>query len=95
MGMGIFASFLIFILVVFVLALAIVGYYYLKLVKEFVLNEQKRTLHEIQKLSEAEVRSKTITPIQLQAYERLVLFLERIKPDNLVKRCFQTGMDIA
>ncbi len=91
--MGIFASFLIFILVVFVLALAIVGYYYLKLVKEFVLNEQKRTLHEIQKLSEAEVRSKTITPIQLQAYERLVLFLERIKPDNLVKRCFQTGMD--
>ncbi len=27
-----------------------------------------------------------ITPVRLQAYERLVLFLERISPDNLVMR---------
>lgn len=75
-----------------VLGLAIVGYYFLNVVKEFVLNEQKKTILEIQKISEEETR-KVVTPIQLQAYERLVLFLERIKPDNLVLRCYQAGMN--
>lgn len=83
---------IVIISILFVLVVAIVCFCFLKIVKEFVLNEQKKTILEIQKISEAEVR-KTLTPIQLQAYERLVLFLERIKPDNIVKRCFQAGMD--
>ncbi|MBQ4420960.1 MAG: hypothetical protein II878_05385 [Bacteroidales bacterium] len=84
-------GFILGIVVLSVLALAIVGYYFSVLVKEFVVNEQKKTILEIQKISEAETR-KVITPIQLQAYERLVLFLERMKPDNLVLRCYQAGM---
>ena len=33
--------------------------------------------------------SKLITPIRLQAYERLVLFVERISPETLFLRIFQ------
>ena len=29
----------------------------------------------------------------MQAYERLVLFLERMNPDNLVLRCYEPTMD--
>jgi len=36
--------------------------------------------------------SKLITPIKLQAYERVVLFLERISPDSLIVRVQQPGM---
>ncbi|MBP3254355.1 MAG: hypothetical protein J6M30_07590 [Bacteroidales bacterium] len=79
------------IAVVFVGALALVGHYMTQQTKEFVENEQKKTLLEIRKISESETR-KTVTPVQLQAYERLVLFLERIKPDNLVLRCYQPDM---
>ena len=37
---------------------------------------------------------KLITPVRLQAYERLVLFLERITPENLLVRVFQPGMTV-
>ena len=37
---------------------------------------------------------KVVTPIRLQAYERMALFLERISPDSLVLRCYQPGMDL-
>ncbi len=36
--------------------------------------------------------AKLITPIRLQAYERLVLFLERIAPESLFIRILQPGM---
>lgn len=36
--------------------------------------------------------SKLITPVRLQAYERLVLFLERISPDSMLIRQFAQGM---
>ena len=36
---------------------------------------------------------KLVTPIRLQAYERMALYLERISPDSLVLRCYQPGMD--
>lgn len=36
---------------------------------------------------------KTITPIRLQAYERLVLFLERITPDSLILRTSKSQMN--
>lgn len=35
---------------------------------------------------------KTITPIRIQAYERMVLFLERISPQSLVLRTQSKGM---
>lgn len=78
--------------IVFVVALALVCYYSLQQTKEFVTNEQKKTILEIQKIQESETR-KVVTPVQLQAYERLVLFLERMKPDNLVLRCYQPNMN--
>jgi hypothetical protein len=42
-----------------------------------------------------ELRAKNVeilTPIRLQAYERLVLFLERISPSNLIVRVNKPGM---
>jgi hypothetical protein len=36
---------------------------------------------------------RTVTPIRLQAYERMVLFLERISPSSLVMRCYTPGID--
>lgn len=36
--------------------------------------------------------SKIITPVRLQAYERIILLLERITPDNLVMRMRKTGI---
>jgi hypothetical protein len=35
---------------------------------------------------------KLITPLRLQAYERVVLFLERITPESLIMRIGQAGM---
>lgn len=81
------------IIIVALLAIVIVvkEFYGSEAIKKFVENEQKKTILEIQKIQESEVR-KVVTPIQLQAYERLVLFLERMTPNNLVLRCYQAGM---
>lgn len=35
---------------------------------------------------------KVITPIRLQAYERVILFLERISPDSLISRLQAPGL---
>jgi hypothetical protein len=35
---------------------------------------------------------KTITPVKLQAYERIVLFLERISPESLIMRTVKPEM---
>ncbi|MDR1154415.1 MAG: hypothetical protein LBL04_06865 [Bacteroidales bacterium] len=47
----------------------------------FLRNSEKQ-----QKLKAIRGNQKLITPIRLQAYERLVLLLERISPDSLVMR---------
>jgi hypothetical protein len=55
----------------------------------------------LQKQSEQriiELRGKNkevILPLRLQAYERMCLFLERISPDNLVKRVNKEGLNVA
>ena len=36
-----------------------------------------------------------ITPLRLQAYERMTLFLERITPNNLLLRLGNTGIEVA
>ena len=33
-------------------------------------------------------------PLRLQAYERLILFLERISPNNLLGRVYQPGLTV-
>lgn len=52
------------------------------------LDQEKEKRH-------AEYRSqnqKMISPLRLQAYERIVLFLERINPDSLIMRLSVPGM---
>jgi hypothetical protein len=54
------------------------AYYLLKL---FLENDQKKRDSDIKMAG-----YKILTPIRLQAYERLVLFLERISPESLIMR---------
>ncbi|MBE9468430.1 MAG: hypothetical protein IMY72_08970 [Bacteroidetes bacterium] len=57
------------------------------LINKFINNDQhKRKLEIILN------NQKIITPIKLQAYERLILFLERISTESLIIRTQQTGM---
>ena len=53
----------------------------------FLNNENKRRLSEINLASKD-----IIIPIKLQAYERIILFLERISPNSLIIRVHQHGM---
>mgnify|MGYP005607540631 CR=1 FL=1 len=57
------------IIIVALLAIVIIvkEFYGSEAIKKFVENEQKKTILEIQKIQESEVR-KVVTPIQLQAY---------------------------
>ncbi len=52
-------------------------------------SQERRTLLELRKKS-----SESINPIRLQAYERAVLFLERITPNSLVMRVFNNRMSV-
>ncbi len=53
--------------------------------KYFKEEKQKRHQQIITKNQEI------ITPLRLQAYERIILFLERISPDNLIVRVDKQG----
>ncbi len=57
------------------------------IVRSFLDNENKRRDQELRKSSLS-----IVTPIRLQAYERVVIFLERIHPNNLVLRVNKVGM---
>lgn len=56
-------------------------------VQRFLDNDQKRREHELRKSSQA-----SLTPLKLQAYERIVIFLERIHPNSIVVRVNKHGM---
>lgn len=58
------------------------------LVKRFLDNDQRRREYELKKTSLA-----TITPLRITAYERIVIFLERINPNSLVIRINKNGMN--
>ena len=58
------------------------------LVKRFLDNDQKRREFELKKATLG-----TITPLKIQAYERIVIFLERINPNSLVIRVNKNGMN--
>jgi hypothetical protein len=55
--------------------------------KKFMDVEYRKQMLEIRKDNQ-----KTVIPLRLQSFERLVLFLERISPDNLVLRIHKNGM---
>lgn len=46
-------------------------------------------------LNEAQIEAaKAVVPLRLQAFERCVILLERIRPSNLVMRVFKSGMSV-
>lgn len=57
------------------------------LVQRFLDNDQKRREFELKKSTQA-----AITPLKIQAYERVVIFLERIHPNSLVIRVNKHGI---
>lgn len=57
------------------------------LIRSFIRNDQKRRNQEIILQNQ-----KTITPIRLQAYERVTLLLERISLESLIMRVNKPGM---
>lgn len=74
-------------------AVAVTGLIIYLLVRRYFDNEQKGRLLQL-KMDERAEFMKTVTPLRLQAYERMALFLERIGPNSLVLRCYQPGMDL-
>lgn len=56
-------------------------------VKNFLDTETKRRLAEIRLANQ-----NVVTPIRLQAYERISIFLERINPNILITRTHKSGM---
>lgn len=76
-----------------VAAVAVTGWLFYLLVERYFDNQQKERLLQM-KIDERRETLKAVTPIRLQAYERMALFLERISPDSLVLRCYQPGMDL-
>jgi len=57
------------------------------LVKRFLDNDQKRREHQLKTSARA-----IITPLKIQAYERIIIFLERINPNSLVIRVNKNNM---
>ena len=86
-------SVVIIILVAVLATLALTGTIFYLLIKRYFENQQKQQLLQM-KLDERQETLKVVTPIRLQAYERMTLFLERIGPNSLVLRCYQPGMDL-
>jgi len=50
---------------------------------------------QLKVLEKRHASAKEILPLRLQAYERLVLFTERIRPSNLLIRLYETGLNAA
>ena len=61
----------------------------------FALRSYMKSLIERERIQITHQNSKSLLPIQLQAYERLALFLERISPNNLIVRENQSGMSVS
>ncbi|RTQ44755.1 hypothetical protein EJV47_27585 [Hymenobacter gummosus] len=66
-------------------ALIVAGTVYY-LIQQYLEKEQQRRLIELRLES-----SKTTLPLRLQAYERVILLLERITPNNLLVRLSSAG----
>ncbi len=64
------------------------------LIRTFLENDNKKKMLEMRMNNQAN-NQHLITPIRLQAYERIVLFLERISPNSLVIRINEPNMTVA
>jgi hypothetical protein len=51
-----------------------------------------KNIHENEKEIDIQ-KTKTFFPLQIQAYERVILFLERIDPNNMIIRTHKSGMN--
>jgi Na+/H+ antiporter NhaC len=60
----------------------------------FVLKAVLKKEHESRKIEVVLQNKKIITPLRLQAYERIVLFLERISPNSIIIRLQTPNMTI-
>ena len=60
------------------------------LVKKFLDTDRNIRYAELKRAMQ-----KDLLPIRLQAYERIVLYMERISPNNLLIRVYQPGMNVA
>lgn len=72
---------------------AVMGYIFYKTIKKYLDHQRKEAMLQM-RIDEHKEALRTITPIRLQAYERMVLFLERMSPNSLVLRSYKPGMDI-
>ncbi|PKP48253.1 MAG: hypothetical protein CVT95_04590, partial [Bacteroidetes bacterium HGW-Bacteroidetes-12] len=54
---------------------------------KFMDAEQRKNMYEIRKENQ-----KITTPLRLQAFERIILYLERISPENLILRIHKPSM---
>lgn len=59
------------------------------LVKKFLDNDQRMKFAELKRTMDKE-----LLPLRMQAYERIVLLLERISPNNLLGRVYVPGMTV-
>ena len=57
------------------------------ILNKFMQDQQEKRMFELKKQQQD-----YMTPIKLQAYERLTLFLERVSPTNLIPRINRNGM---
>ncbi|MEI6696938.1 MAG: hypothetical protein WCO13_12825 [Bacteroidota bacterium] len=55
------------------------------LIKQFLENDNRKRMLEL-KMNAQSNNQHLITPIRLQAYERIILFMERISPSSLIIR---------
>ena len=83
----------IIILLTAVLSIALTGFIFYKIAKTYFDNQQKSQMLQM-RIDEHKESLKVVTPIRLQAYERMALYLERISPNSLILRTFRPGMDI-
>ncbi|MFP4663591.1 MAG: hypothetical protein ACLFM1_04105 [Bacteroidales bacterium] len=52
----------------------------------YMMNRQSKRDHQLKLTELAVTNNKTITPLRLQAYERIIIFLERITPNSIIFR---------
>ena len=83
----------IIILLTALLSIALSGFIFYKIASAYFDNQQKSQMLQM-KIDEHKESLKVVTPIRLQAYERMALYLERISPNSLILRTFRPGMDL-
>lgn len=63
--------------------------------RESVLSDNQLRLEQLKMQHEEKMLSKKLsTPLKIQAMERLILFLERLQPQQLVSRNLEQGMEL-